>query len=236
MFGHGLKRIVSILAWTVACCVAPCGACAAGAPPGATPRHALALPPARLGGDLRLAQLLEQRRSVRDFAAEPLTLAQVGQLLWAAQGITASGGLRTAPSAGGLYPLEAYVVAGHVEGVRAGIYRYDPHGRRLVLVRTGDQRRALASAAVRQTWLAGAPATVVLAADYARTSVKYGGRAGRYVHIEAGAAAENLFLQAEDLGLGTVVVGSFDDREIAGILQLPGNVAPLLLMPVGVPR
>jgi SagB-type dehydrogenase family enzyme len=194
------------------------------------------LPAAKLDGRHRLAQLLEQRRSVRDYAVSPLTLAQVGQLLWAAQGITSRGGLRTAPSAGALYPLAVYVVAGRIEGVPAGVYRYDPHAHRLVLVRNGDQRHALASAAVRQTWLAGAPAIMVLAADYARTSVKYGGRAGRYVHIEAGAAAENLFLQAEDLGLGTVVVGSFDDQEIAGILQLPGNIAPLLLMPVGAPR
>lgn len=195
-----------------------------------------ALPPPTYQGSRRLAQLLKQRRSVRNFAATPLTLAQVSQLLWAAQGITAGGRLRTAPSAGALYPLELYVVTGHVEGLPAGLYRYDTYGHSLVLVASGDRRHALASAAGRQMWVAEAPAIVVFGAVLARTSARYGGRADRFVHIETGHAAENLFLQAEDLDLGTVVVGSFADGAVARVLQLADGVAPLLLMPVGVPR
>ena len=199
-------------------------------------RHDFMLPPPTPGGTRSLPQLLKHRRSVRDFAPTPLSPAQIGQLLWAAQGITAEGKLRTAPSAGALYPLELYVVAGHVEGLPAGIYHYDPHGHRLVSVEPGDRRRALASAAGQQKSIAAAPAVIVFGAVYARTAARYGNRAGRFVHIELGHAAENLYLQAEDLGLGTVDVGSFDDQEVARVVQLPRDVAPLLLMPVGAPR
>lgn len=195
-----------------------------------------ALPPPTYQGSRSFAQLLKRRRSVRNFAATPLTLAQIGQLLWAAQGITTSGKLRTAPSAGALYPLELYVVAGHVEGLPAGLYHYDTYGHILVLVASGDRRRALASAAVQQMWVAEAPVIVVFGAVRARTSARYGGRADRFVHIETGHAAENLFLQAEDMNLGTVVVGSFDDGAVARVLQLADGVAPLLLMPVGARR
>lgn len=201
-----------------------------------TRQGALNLPPPTFNGTHSLPQLLQQRRSQREFAPTPLALAQVGQLLWAAQGITAAGKFRTAPSSGALYPLELYVVAGAVAGLPAGIYHYQPHGHRLLPIRSGDRRHALAAAAARQTWIATAPAIIVFGAVPARTAAKYGGRANRYVHIEAGHAAQNLFLQAGDLGLGAAEVGAFDDREIARILQLPRDTMPLLLMPVGAPR
>lgn len=193
------------------------------------------LPPPTMEGRHSIEELLRQRRSAREFAAKPLPLAKLSQLLWAAQGITGPGGLRTAPSAGALYPLELYVAAGRVEGLAANVYRYEPHHRRLVVVQTGDVRKALSAAALHQSWVSAAPAIVVFGAVYARTERKYGARAERYVHIEVGHAAENLFLQAEDLGLATVVVGAFDDDEVARALKLPHSVAPLLLMPVGYP-
>lgn len=198
-------------------------------------RRTVALPPPVLTGTRSLAQLLKQRRSVRTFAATPLALQGLGQLLWAAQGITTPDNLRTAPSAGALYPLELYVVAGNVEGLPAGVYHYDPRGHRLGLIRPGDQRQALAAATMQQAWLAQAPVVVVFGAVHARMASKYRDRADRYVSIEVGAAAENLFLQAGDLGLGTVNVGAFDDARVRRDLQLPAQVAPLLLMPVGVP-
>lgn len=214
--------------------IAAASLCAAlGGPAIAGPSGSVGLPPPAVTGTHSLEQLLNRRRSLREFAATPLTLAQIGQLLWAAQGITARGGLRTAPSAGALYPLRLYLVAGSVEGLAPGIYRYDPHGHRLVLGEPGDRRRALAGAALRQEWIAAAPVIVVFAAVPARTAAKYGGRAGRYVDIEAGHAAENLFLQAEDLGLGTVIVGAFDDDRLARTLVLPHGTVPLLLMPMG---
>lgn len=198
--------------------------------------NAITLPPPALKGQHSLETLLSQRRSVREFAATPLTLSKLGQLLWAAQGITGPDGRRTAPSAGALYPLELYVAAGRVEGLAAGVYHYDPHGHRLQRVRSVDVRAALAEAALGQHWLAQAPAVVVFGAVAARTESKYNERAERYVHIEVGHAAENLFLQAEDLGLGTVVVGAFHDAEVARVLGVPRDVAPLLLMPVGQPH
>lgn len=259
--GLELKGLLQLLVLAAACVAAPPPGHAAGGPQhdsarvgssvfrayalrGAAPggqtatqaQRSFTLPPPMYNGSHSLAELLKQRRSVRSFTATPLNLAQIGQLLWAAQGITAGGKLRTAPSAGALYPLELYVVAGHVEGLPAGVYHYDAHAHRLVLVESGDRRRAIASAAVQQMWVAEAPAIIVFGAVRTRTSAKYGRRADRFVHIETGHAAENLFLQAEDLDLGTTVVGSFDDDAVTRTLQFTDGVAPLLLMPVGVPR
>ena len=193
----------------------------------------IALPAPDRSGIRPLETLLHQRRSVRDYTDTPLSLADAGQLLWAAQGITHPRGLRTAPSAGALYPLELYLVAGRIDGLTAGVYHYRPDGHRLQAMHDGDLRGRLARAALGQSWLADAPLTVVIAAVYERTARKYGERAGRYVHIEAGHAAQNLFLQAGALELDTVVVGAFDDNAVASLLRLPGDMQPLLLMPVG---
>ncbi len=193
----------------------------------------LALPEPDRSGLQALEPLLQQRRSVRDYDDTPLSPDDMSQLLWAAQGITHPGGLRTAPSAGALYPLELYVVAGRIDGLSAGVYHYLPDGHRLQAMHGGDLRDRLARAALGQSWLADAPAMVVFAAVYERTARKYGERAARYVHIEAGHAAQNLFLQAGALKLDTVVVGAFDDEALAALLQVPPDVRPLLLMPVG---
>ena len=197
------------------------------------PRETIQLPEPASAGDRSLEELLQQRRSVRDYPDAALPLADISQLLWAAQGITHPAGLRTAPSAGALYPLELYVVAGNVAGLAAGVYHYRADGHRLTRMHGGDQRKPLAQAALEQTWVGGAAAVVVIAAVYDRTTRKYGQRGVRYVHMEVGHAAENLFLQAEALGLATVVVGAFRDDEVAGVLQLPADVRPLALMPVG---
>ena len=191
------------------------------------------LPKPTQSGQYSLGQLLQQRRSLREYSAQPVSLAEVGQLLWAAQGITDSRGLRTAPSAGALYPLELYVVAGNVTGLEAGVYHYQIHNHRLVQHVSGDRRKALAQAAYMQSWLSEAPVVFVFSADYKRTSKKYGKRAKRYVHMEVGHAAQNLFLQAQDLDLGSVVVGAFYDDAVSELLQLPSEFAPLALMPVG---
>lgn len=192
------------------------------------------LPAPGLEGKSSLPQLLQQRRSVREFSNEALKLAELGQLLWAAQGITHTRGLRTAPSAGALYPLELYVVAGNVAGLEPGVYQYQIQHHRLEHRRAGDKRIGLGRASQWQTWMAKAPVIIVFAAEYERTSRKYGLRAKRYVHMEVGHAAQNLFLQAQDLGLATVVVGAFDDAVVAELLALPPENEPLILMPVGV--
>lgn len=195
--------------------------------------YTISLPEPETTGGEPLQQLLQQRRSVREYKNTQLTLAQLGQMLWAAQGVTHPEGLRTAPSAGALYPLQLYFAALNVEKLQPGIYYYQPQKHQLALHREGNFGKALARAAYTQTWLQQAAVVFVIAADYGKTEVKYGGRGERYVHIEAGNAAENLFLQAESLGLGTVVVGAFYDDEIIDVLQLPAEIAPLLLMPVG---
>ena len=191
------------------------------------------LPQPVLDGKKSLRQLLQQRRSVREYSREALSLAELGQLLWAAQGISHARGLRTAPSAGALYPLEIYVVAGNVSGLEPGVYHYQIQQHRLVHQLAGDKRIGLGRAARWQTWMAKAPVIIVFGAEYERTSQKYGLRAKRYVHMEVGHAAQNLFLQAEDLELATVVVGAFDDTVVGELLALPADIVPLSLMPVG---
>lgn len=200
----------------------------------AEPAKPIELPRPTITGEL--AHLLEQRRSVRAYERAPLSLAEAGQLAWAAQGVTHPEGLRTAPSAGALYPLELFLVAGDVQGLEPGVYHYLPRRHALEQTGDGDRRKALGRAAYGQEWLADAPLVCVLTAVYERTAWKYGERAQRYVHMEVGHAGQNLFLQAEALGLGSVVVGAFDDDRVAAVLGLPSEVRPLSLMPVGKKR
>ena len=192
------------------------------------------LPTVELHGGSTVEAALEARRSVRQFGPEGLSLATLGQLLWAAQGVTAADGGRTAPSAGALYPLELFVVAGCIVGLPSGIYRYTPAKHSIRLQLAGDRRRELSDAALEQSAVRDGAAVLVIAAVYARTSVKYRSRAERYVHMEAGHAAQNVYLQATSLDLGTVVVGAFEDDRVGEVLRLPANVAPLALLPVGV--
>ena len=152
----------------------------------------LRLPPARQNGEVALERLLSVRRSIRELASDALGLAEIAQLLWAAQGVTHPMGLRTAPSAGALYPLEMYVLAGEVTSLPTGVYHYQPVPHELTKSGDGDRRADLATAALGQDWLADAPAVLVLAAVYRRTAGKYGARAERYAHIEVGHAAQNV--------------------------------------------
>lgn len=185
-------------------------------------------------GDVSVETALERRRSRRDFADEPLSLDELGQLLWSAQGVTdRRRGLRAAPSAGALHPLELYVTAGDVSGLTTGVYRYRPGDHELVRTAGGDRRGELARAALNQRWVRSAPAVVVIAAIYERTAQRYGDRAQRYVHMEVGAASENIYLQAEARDLSTVLVGAFRDGRVREVLDLPDDRAPLGLMPVG---
>jgi SagB-type dehydrogenase family enzyme len=192
----------------------------------------IVLPEPVTSGETSLEALLQQRRSVREYGEAALDLAAIGQLLWAAQGITDPQGLRTAPSAGALYPLELYVVVGNVEGLAPGVYHYHPDRHRLQQTRPGDQRESLARAAHGQAWVKEAAAVVVITAVYDRTTRKYGDRGVRYIHMEVGHAAQNLFLQAEALELATVVVGAFGDVAVARALGLSKDTQPLMLLPV----
>ncbi|MBM4446480.1 MAG: SagB/ThcOx family dehydrogenase [Chloroflexi bacterium] len=180
-----------------------------------------------------LEELLQQRRSIREYIDAPLTQDEVMKLLWAGQGITSARGFRTAPSAGALYPLEIYLVAGNVDNLAPGIYKYNPVKNDLTLVKEGDARAILASASLGQRSVADGAIDIVIAAVYERTQIKYGPRGERYVHIEVGHAAQNICLQATALGLGLVTIGAFDDAAIAKIIGMSSDEAPLYVMPVG---
>jgi SagB-type dehydrogenase family enzyme len=171
-----------------------------------------------------------QRRSVREFDPTPLALDELGQLLWAAQGMTHERGYRTAPSAGALYPLEIYVAT------QEAVFHYDPQGHSMTVVRRDDSRAALYDASGKQAAVRQAPAVLIVTAVYERIEAKYGPTRGpRYVHLEAGHAAQNLLLQAVALGLGAVPIGAFDDAEVQGVLGIPSDHEPLYLIPVGSP-
>ena len=209
----------------------------AGKPQGSgAPAGVIRLPEPREDSDASVESALRRRRSVREFAKAGLTLAEVSQLLWAAQGNTGPGGKRTAPSAGALYPLEVLLVASGQYDLPAGIYRYRPQAHALLPVAQGDRRARVAATALDQPFLSDAPVTIAITAVYERTSREYRQRAERYVHMEVGHAAQNVHLQAVALGLGTVVVGAFDDAEVKRVLALALNEEPLCLMPVGKPN
>jgi SagB-type dehydrogenase family enzyme len=189
------------------------------------------LPPPALKGIKSLEETLAARRSVRRFGAEALSAEQISQLCWAAQGITDKArGYRTCPSAGATYPLELYVVTAD------GVDHYRPAGHALERHRDGDLRRALQEASLHQTFVGQAPATFVITAVVPQTERKYGERAIRYVHMEAGHCGQNILLQAVALGLGAVPVGAFGDEAVAKVLSLPPEHAPLYLIPVGHPE
>ncbi len=193
------------------------------------------LPQPRVSSATSIEVALSKRRSVRSYSDAPLTLAQVSQLLWAAQGVTDSRGFRTAPSAGALYPLELYLVVGAVEGLEAGVYHYMPAPHQLQRIASGDKREELAAAALGQSCVRRGTVVLVYAAVYERTTRKYGQRGRRYVYMEVGHAAQNVHLQAVALDLGAVVVGSFDDDHVREVLHLPEDHEPLYIMPIGYP-
>ena len=191
----------------------------------------LALPEPRTEGDTSLEQAIVRRGSVREFDPTPLTLGELGQLLWAAQGERGGDlGGRTVPSAGALYPLELYVAH---EG---GVYHYRSDGHEVALTVGRDIREPLAAAALDQRAFHTAPAVVAITGVNERMARKYGARAERYVLIEAGHAGQNLLLQATVLGIGAVPNGAFDDATVAELLALPDGTAPLYLIPIGRPR
>ncbi len=197
----------------------------------------LVLPNPRHEGNTSVEEALLRRKSVREYSEEALELRECAQILWAAQGITDSrGGYRTAPSAGAMYPLEVYLVAGSIVDCPPGVYRYSPKAHSLNLQAEGDLRRDLVAAAGGQDSIGSAPASLVITAVFERTTGRYGERGVRYVHMDAGHAAENVYLQCVALGLGTVVMGAFRDSQVRQILQLPENEDPLYIVPFGKPK
>lgn len=188
------------------------------------------LPQPQATGKVYLEEAIAKRRSQRSFSERALTPEQISQLLWAAQGVTqrsAGRSLRSAPSAGALYPIEIYALT------KDGLYHYLPENNVLEVLAEGDLRRELSGAALGQGSVREAALDIVICAVYERLSVKYGERAKRYADIEAGHIAQNIHLQAVALGLGSVPVGAFDDIQVKKTLNLPKEATPLYIIPVG---
>ena len=197
------------------------------------------LPRARTDGGTSLEETLSKRRSIRDFdTSKGLTLEQLGQLLWACQGITSPRGLRTAPSAGALYPLEIYAVVSRVESIEPGIYHYltgpGVGEQSIEIVHGGEFSSKLSQAALGQESIQEAAVNVVIGGIIERTAIKYGGRAGRYVLIEVGHAGQNVVLQATALGLGAVTIGAFSDDRVRDLIG--ADFEPFYIIPVGIPK
>ncbi len=174
-------------------------------------------------------------KSVRRYVYTKLGIDALSQLLWAAQGVKPPFGKRTAPSARSTYPLEVYVIAGNIECLASGIYKYDNRQHHLIKLHDGDFRQALSAAALDQQSIVQASFSLVFTAVFERTTARYGQRGVMYVHMEAGHAAQNVGLQAVALGLGTVVIGAFDDVDVSSVLALPQPEKPLYIIPVGKP-
>lgn len=216
----------TVLALLLAGCTSAPGGSSSRSTPGAATEALPALDPE---GAVTLTAALSSRRSVRDFDPAPLTRTELGRLLWAAQGITSPDGKRTAPSAGGLYPLEVYAATAD------GLLHYLPEGHRVELLGSRDVRAGLADVSAGQDWIADAPVVLAIVGVEARTAATYGERAERYVALEAGHAAQNVLLQAAALGLAATPIGAFDDAEIRDLLGLSDDHTPLELIPVGHP-
>ncbi|MBW8016178.1 MAG: SagB/ThcOx family dehydrogenase [Planctomycetes bacterium] len=185
------------------------------------------LPEPNKNGPISLEQAIASRRSRRSFLAKPVSLEQIGQLAWAAQGQDTKSKYRTVPSAGATYPLEVFVVTCD------GLYHYLAKDHALSQLSYKDLRYELASAAYGQDFIATAPLTLIFAAQFTRTTGYYGKRGIRYVYMEAGHAGQNVSLQAEALGLGSVAVGAFDDDAVSKVLSLPNQLDPLYMLVIG---
>jgi len=198
------------------------------------------LPSPSTDGDLSVESALENRRSQRDFQDKALSVDQLSQILWAAYGITSPrpdapnmrGGLRTSPSAGALYPLEVYAIVGNVDGIEPGAYKYISEEHKIIMVAGGDVRDSLAGAALRQNMISEAPAAIFYSAVFSRTTERYGERGRSFVFIELGHSAQNVYLQAEALQLGTCAIGTVTESA-RDVLNLPEEEEPLYILPIG---
>ena len=203
------------------------------------------LPLPKFNSGITVEEAMAWRRSVREYKDVPLTVQNLSMLLWSAQGINElKYGFRTVPSAGGLYPLEIYVVVSN-HGVVIddsnylpyGSYLYDHRDHSIKLVRDVDLREELARVSLNQEWVRKAPVNIIVFAVYERTTeAKYGERGNRYVHMEDGHVGQNTYLMAAALHLGTVVIGAFSDDEAKQIVGAREKEQPLYVQPVGVPQ
>ncbi|MFH0958284.1 MAG: SagB/ThcOx family dehydrogenase [Pseudomonadota bacterium] len=198
------------------------------------------LPKPNFDGKTSIETGMMKKKSVRHFAKDPLTLGQVSQLLWAANGVlpvdAISGAtIKTLASAGGVYPLEIFLLTGNksVDGLPAGVFHYNAMDNSLLRISAEDVRMALAQAALSQLWIASAPVTIIIAAVFSKSTAKYGARGIQYIFMESGASNQNLYLQAESIGLRIGTVGAFDENAVSSAIKIPAGITPLLIVPIG---
>ena len=185
------------------------------------------LPAPKYDGTVSVEKALKERRSVRSYQDEPLTLAEVSQILWAAQGITDStNGHRTAPSARAMYLINVYLLPGKVTGLPMGLYKYQPQGHELVKIADGDMKTKLFDAA-GQAPIKNAPAALIITGSTDRS------KDPNWMYLEAGHAAQNVYLQGVSLKIGTVVMAGFKPEEVTKALNLPKNEHVIYIMPLG---
>ncbi len=204
--------------------------------------QSILLPNPNVSGDVSIEEVLNARRSVRQYADSSMSINEISQLLWAAYGVTKSyesptslrGGLKTSPSAGALYPLELYLVAWNIDQLENGIYKYFSEDHSLKLVMSGDKRDELSTAAWDQSWLRDAAGAIVYSAVFSRTTDKYGERGkDRYVCMDVGHSAQNVYLQGVALRIGTCAIGAFNDNKLKELINMPEDETPLYIMPIG---
>lgn len=204
--------------------------------------QSIKLPSPRYESKFSIEEVMLKRRSHRNYVKGAISLEDLSQILWAAYGITKAdksraifrGGFRTAPSAGATFPLEVYAIVGNVKGIEPGVYRYISDGHMLVLESEKDIRANLAKAALNQEMIEDAPASLLFSAIFERTMQRYGNRGReRYVCMEIGHVGQNVYLQAEALGLGTCAIGAFNDVKVSKVMELPEEEEPLYIMPIG---
>ncbi len=196
---------------------------------------AIGLPPPVHDGSVAVEAAISRRRSVRRFSPDALELAELSQLLWAAQGVTHFEGYRAAPSAGAIYPLEVYVLVGRVGDLADGAYRYVPRAHQLNEVLLGDGWPLLWSTVLANRQVKESAAVLAITSSLDRLEAKYGERAERYALVEVGHVVQNVYLQAVAMDLATVVVGSFNDADVSSIFGCSGTERPIVMMPVGRP-
>ncbi|HAT2067038.1 TPA: SagB/ThcOx family dehydrogenase [Legionella pneumophila] len=190
------------------------------------------LPDPAYSSPISIEEALKKRRSIRQYKNQPITLQQVSQLLWAAQGITSGTGLRTAPSAGACYPLELYFIASNVSNLSPGVYHYEPTKHTLKQLKAEDISSQLAQAALGQQAVKSSAANIVITAVFSRMTKKYGKIGRRFALMEAGHVAQNIYLQSVSLNLATVSIGAFDITQVRESLGIKG-MEPVYILPVG---
>lgn len=178
-------------------------------------------------GKVNLEKAICERNSVRDYKNKPLAIEDLGQLLWAGQGILSQAGHRTTPSAGAKYPMTLFVAKGD------GLWKYVPKKHLLKKVSDKNIMKKLAEASLGQRSVSRAPVIIILAADVNVTAKKYKTRATRYCDLEAGHIAQNIALQATARQIGLVTIGAFKDGEIRTLLNLPDHFRICYVLPVG---